>query len=58
MFPKNPAYSYVKKASTSDTAAAMAFREAQENKKNQSFLEFCREQSIAFTDTDKVMYNL
>ena len=58
MFPKNPVYSLVKKGTTSDTIQAQQERDRQENKKMKTFLDYCREQSIAFTDTDKVMYNL
>ena len=46
MFPNNPAYFTSKKAKTGDQSI------------NQTLLDYCREQGIAFTDTDKVMYNL
>ena len=56
-FPINPAYQH-KKVKTDDTIKAQLLKEAQDNKKNQTFLEWCQEQSIAFTDTDKIMYKM
>ena len=57
VFPNNPAYSLIKNVSTSDPEKR-AEQERKESKKFRTFLDFCREQSIAFTDTDKVMFNL
>lgn len=48
----------MKQSSTSDSKDAQQLKEKLENKKNQTFLDFCRNQKIAFTDTDKLMYNL
>ena len=58
MLPNNPAYSLVKKAGTNDTKKAQLLKEKEDNKKLQTFLDFCREQAIAFTDTDKIVYSL
>ena len=56
MYPNNPAYFHIKKLSSIEHKAKK-FLDAQ-GKKTQTLLEYCREQGIAFTDTDKVMYNL
>lgn len=57
MYPNNPAYFHIRKLSTIEHKAKK-FLDEQKNNKTQSLLEYCREQGIAFTDTDKVMYNL
>ena len=56
MYPNNPAYFHIKKISTIESKAK-EYLDSQD-KKTQSLVEYCREQGIAFTDTDKVMYNL
>lgn len=43
---------------TDNTKEAQLKKEKLENKKNQTFLDYCRNEKIAFTNTDKLMYNL
>lgn len=57
MFPNNPAYFKIQKLSTADDKKAQIQRMIRDNKSNQTFLQWCQEHSLAFTDTDKVMYN-
>lgn len=57
-FPSNPAYSFVKQYESTDLKEAILKKELQESTKIQTFLDFCREENIAFSEVDKLIYKL